>query len=150
LAEAGRGYDTILLMMRRVTYRSALTAFVFTGLWFVLGLLLLWSPIPGSLGIRAEMLVAWLMLFLLIMASAGATLTLASYNDMFPPDEEPAPKRLAAPVAAIPADPAVTPDGRPLPWTESPLPTRPARRTSATTSTAARPSRPDSPPARGR
>ena len=84
LAEAGRVCDTILLMMRRVTYRSAVTAFVFTGLWFVLGLLLLWSPIPGSLGIRAEMLVAWLMLFLLIMAIAGAMLTLASYNDMFP------------------------------------------------------------------
>lgn len=138
-----------MLMMRRVTYRSALTAFVFTGLWFVLGLLLLWSPIPGSLGIRAEMLATWLVLFLLILASAGAMLTLASYNDMFPP-AEPAPKRLPAPAAAIPADPAVTADGRPLPWAESPLPARPPRRTSATASTAVRPSRPDSPPARGR
>ena len=48
-------------MIRRISYRSAATAFVFTGLWFVLGLL--WSPILPALGIRGQMLVAWLLLF---------------------------------------------------------------------------------------
>ena len=116
-------------MIRRVSYRSALTAFVFAGLWFVLGLLLLWSPIPGALGIRTQMLLAWLFLFLIILAGSGAMLTLASYNGIFPPDEAPAP--IAPP--AVQAEPLVTPDGKPMPWTQSPLPARPAKRAANTT-----------------
>ena len=82
VVSAGMPCDTILLMIRRISYRSAATAFVFAGLWFVLGLLLLWSPIPGALGIRTQMLLAWLFLFLLILAGSGAMLTLASYNEI--------------------------------------------------------------------
>ena len=130
-------------MIRRVSYRSAVTAFVFAGLWFVLGLLLLWSPIPGALGIRGNLVLAWLFLFLVIFAGAGATLTLASYNGIFPPDEAP------APVAQTPAqpEPLVTPDGKPMPWTQSPLPSRPAKRPANTTTTALRSRPSEQPPA---
>ncbi len=104
---------------------------MFAGLWFVLGLLLLWSPIPGALGIRSELLMAWLLLFLLVLAGSGAMLTLASYNGMLPPDDAPAPR--AQPSAQT--EPLVTADGKPMPWTQSPLPARPARRTANTTTT---------------
>jgi hypothetical protein len=138
-------------MMRRISYRSAVTAFVFAGLWFVLGLLLLWSPIPGALGIRGQMLVAWLFLFLLVLAGSGAMLTLASYNGIFPPDELPAPKPAlpAARAPELPADPVMTTDGKPMPWTQSPLPERPARH--KTSNTAVRQRTSGQPPAqRGR
>lgn len=119
-------------MIRRISYRSAATAFVFTGLWLVLGLLLLWSPIPSALGIRGQMLVAWLLLFLVILAGSGAMLTLASINGIFPPASRP---RRAARPAQTPAPNANamrTPDGQPMPWTQSPLPQRPLRRTTTT------------------
>ncbi len=130
-------------MIRRVSYRSAVTAFVFAGLWFVLGLLLLWSPVPGALGIRGNMTMAWLFLFLVILAGAGATLTLASYNGIFPPDDAP------APVAQAPVQPKplVTPDGKPMPWMQSPLPSRPAKRATNTTTTALRSRPSEQPPA---
>jgi hypothetical protein len=130
-------------MIRRVSYRSAGTAFVFAGLWFVLGLLLLWSPIPGALGIRGHMLMAWLFLFLIILAGSGAMLTLASYNGIFPPDDAPMPA--AQPSAQ--AEPLVTPDGKPMPWTQSPLPSRPAKRVATTTTTALRSRPSEQPPA---
>ena len=131
-------------MIRRVSYRSAVTAFVFAGLWFVLGLLLLWSPVPGALGIRGNMTMAWLLLFLVIFAGAGATLTLASYNGIFPSDDAPAPT--PQPQEQQP-EPLVTPDGKPLPWTQSPLPSRPAKRAASTTTTALRPRPSEQPPA---
>jgi hypothetical protein len=132
-------------MIRRITYRSAATAFVFTGLWSVLGLLLLWSPIPSALGIRGQMLAAWLVLLLVILAGAGAMLTLASFNGIFPAAE----RTLRAVGSSPAADPALTPDGKPMPWTQSPLPQRPPRR--ATTTTAVRPRPSGQPPAqRGR
>jgi hypothetical protein len=135
-------------MIRRISYRSAATAFVFTGLWFVLGLLLLWSPIPSALGIRGPMLVAWLLLLLMILAGSGAMLTLASINGIFPQSERPRAGRQAiASRAASIAGTMRTPDGKPLPWTQSPLPLRPLRRTT----TAARGHTPEPPPAqRGR
>lgn len=141
--------DTIFSMIRRITYRSALTAFVFTGLWFVLGLLLLWSPIPGSLGIRGQMLVAWLLLFLLIMAMAGAMLTLASFNGIFPPAERVArPRTTPERQPASIADATAPSDGRPMPWVESPLPERPVRPTRGAAAVRPRPS--ERPPTQGR
>lgn len=135
-------------MIRRISYRSAATAFVFTGLWFVLGLLLLWSPIPSALGIRGQMLVAWLLLFLMILAGSGAMLTLASINGIVPQSKRPQPRRpAAANRAASVAGAMRTPDGKPLPWTQSPLPQRPPRRTT----TAVQGHTPEPPPAqRGR
>ncbi len=126
--------------MRGVTYRMAATAFVFTGLWFLIGALALLSPIPHALGIGYPMFVAWILLFFVIMAIAGASLTLAAYNGLFPSKRRsPAPRRSKA-VAAAPATPiepaeARTSDGRPLPWTESPL----TQQTSRSTSSAVRP-----------
>ena len=73
--------------IRQIDYRLALNAFVFTGLWFVIGAVLLWSPIPGALGIGGSMFGAWLVLFFLAMAAAGSLLTIASLNAVFPPRE---------------------------------------------------------------
>jgi hypothetical protein len=73
-------------MLRRISYRTAATAFVFTGLWFGLGLFLLWTPIPHALGIRGELFAAWIILFLLVMAVAGLTLFVAAINGIFPPN----------------------------------------------------------------
>jgi hypothetical protein len=134
-------------MIRRITYRSAATAFVFTGLWFVLGLLLLWSPIPGSLGIRGQMLVAWLLLFLLIMATAGAMLTLASFNGIFPPAER-ASRARTSPARQPPSATEREATGTPAPWTQSPLPDRPARPTRGAAAVRPRPS--ERPPTHGR
>jgi hypothetical protein len=71
-------------MLRRIHYRSAVTAFVFTGLWLVLGLVLLWTPVPGALGIRGEMFAAWLMLFFAELALSGLALFVAAINGIFP------------------------------------------------------------------
>lgn len=79
-------------MIRRIGYRTALTAFVFTGLWFVLGLLLVSSPIPGALGISGELFTAWLLLFLGMLGLSGLALFLAALNGIFPPNVR-APRR---------------------------------------------------------
>lgn len=71
--------------MRQVGYRAAVTAFVFTGLWLVLGLMLLWTPLPGALGIRGEMFVTWLMLCFAELAISGLLLFVAAINGIFPP-----------------------------------------------------------------
>jgi hypothetical protein len=123
-------------MLRRVSYRSAATAFVFAGLWFVLGLVVLVSPIASALGIWRELFFAWTVVFLIVLAVAGGSLTIAAYNGLFPPAEQPMrPPPGAAPahrtsVAASP--PATSPgfdaDGRPLPWTGPALPERAPRR----------------------
>lgn len=95
--------DTILLGMthieriRSVDYRLAVNAFIFTGLWFVIGAVLLWSPIPGSLGIDNEMFAVWLVLFFLAMAASGSLLTIASLNAVFPPGQQPPPSAQRAP-----------------------------------------------------
>jgi hypothetical protein len=70
--------------MRSISYRTAAFAFIFTSLWFIIGLLVLWSPIPSAMGIHTEMLVAWLLLFFVILGASGATLILASINAAFP------------------------------------------------------------------
>ena len=71
-------------MLRRINYRHAANAFVFTALWFVIGAIALWSPIPGALGIAGEMFAAWLMLFFVILSVAGSVLTIAALNAAFP------------------------------------------------------------------
>ena len=135
-------------MIRRISYKTAATAFVFTGLWFAIGLLLLWSPIPAALGIRGQMFVAWLTLWLLILAGSGAMLTLASFNGIFPAAEHPHAGTMPAPRTTPTPAPAATTthsaDGKPQPWSQSPLPERPPRRTR---STGARPRSPEQPPA---
>ncbi len=135
-------------MIRRISYRTVVTAFVFTALWFVLGLLLLWSPIPSALGIRGQMLVSWLVLFLVILAGSGALLTIASFNGVFPPPERSERMRaIAQPQTPAAPEPMVTPDGKSLPWMESPLPPRSGRVGNQTT--AVHPGSSGPPPAPG-
>ncbi|MBF6600722.1 MAG: hypothetical protein IVW36_09445 [Dehalococcoidia bacterium] len=95
--------------MRRIRYRQAAIAFVFTSLWFVLGFLLLWSPLPGALGIRSMLLGAWLLLFFVMLAVAGAALMLAGLNGIFPSRARRA--RYSSPPAGVVA-PGRRPDGR--------------------------------------
>jgi len=98
--------------MRQVGYRAAVTAFVFTGLWLVFGLFLLATPVPGALGIRGEMFVAWLMLFFAELAISGLLLFVAAINGIFPRTVR-APRSAEAlwatpplPAAALPHRPA--------------------------------------------
>jgi hypothetical protein len=72
-------------MTRSITYRRAINAFLFTGLWFVFGAIVLWSPIPGALGIGGAMFGAWVLLFFGALAVSGILLTLAALNGAFPP-----------------------------------------------------------------
>ncbi len=71
-------------MIRKIDYRLAVNAFVFCGLWFVIGAIALWSPVPGALGISGELFAVWLVLFFLSLAAAGSLLTIASLNQFFP------------------------------------------------------------------
>jgi hypothetical protein len=102
-------------MFRRITHRTALNAFVFTGLWLLIGALLLWSPLPGALGIGGPLFAAWLLLFFLLLAVSGSLLTLAALNAAFPPRSMPRPQRRRMPARAA---------GGPL-W--APPPARPSR-----------------------
>ncbi len=103
--------------------------FVFTALWFVIGFVVLQTPIPAALGIHSAMLVAWLLLFFAILALSGATLTLAAINGIFPPrgrrsaasPATNAPAALASTAPSAADDATTDPDGQPLPWTQSPL-----------------------------
>jgi hypothetical protein len=70
--------------VRAISYRTAATAFVFAALWFVFGAILLWSPLPGSMGIAGPMFAAWFILFFLGLAVAGSLLTVAALNAAFP------------------------------------------------------------------
>jgi hypothetical protein len=72
-------------MLRRISYRTAVNLFVFTGLWLLIGAVIMWTPVPGTLGISGAFFVLWLMLFFAILAVAGATLTAAAINGAFPP-----------------------------------------------------------------
>jgi hypothetical protein len=116
-------------MLRRIGYRDAFTALIFTGLWFALGLILLFSGIPTSVGIGREMFTAWLLLFFAISAVAGGMLTMAAINGIWPPVERP-PQRPSRRTPAEKATPAPQPaaDTTPLPWSTSPLPQRGTRR----------------------
>src|SRR5262245_41755235 len=71
--------------MRRVTYRTAAFAFIFTSLWFIIGFVLLWSPIFSAMGIERGMFGAWLLLFFTTLGASGITLVVASFNAAFPP-----------------------------------------------------------------
>ncbi|MBI5288807.1 MAG: hypothetical protein HY873_07530 [Chloroflexi bacterium] len=71
--------------MRRLSYRHAVTAFVFTACWLVLGFLFLISPIPDLLGITGDLVQAWILLSLLALGLSGAMLTTAAVNGIFPP-----------------------------------------------------------------
>lgn len=79
-------------VLRRVDYRIAINLFVFTGLWFVIGAMLLWSPVPGALGIGSGLFVMWLLLFFGVLAVAGSALTIAAINVAFPGAEPPSPR----------------------------------------------------------
>ncbi|HLB23233.1 MAG TPA: hypothetical protein VJP07_04000 [Dehalococcoidia bacterium] len=71
--------------MRRLNYRHAITAFVFTACWLVLGFLFLISPIPDLLGITGELIQAWIVLSFVATGLSGAMLTMAAVNGIFPP-----------------------------------------------------------------
>ena len=81
-----------MMQLRRITHRLAVNAFIFTGLWFIIGAIVLWSPLPGALGIGGQMFAAWLILFFLILAVSGSLLTAAALNAAFPP-QPPLPPR---------------------------------------------------------
>lgn len=83
--------------MRRLSYKHALTALFFSGVWFVAGFLFMLSPIPNALGIGGELFQAWLVIFLIAMAIGGSMLTMAAFNGLFPPVVKP-PQRRPAPV----------------------------------------------------
>lgn len=76
-------------MLRRVGYRQAAVAVVFTSLWFVLGFLLVRSPVPGALHIQFKLLTAWILLFFAMLAIDGLILMLASLNGAFPRAQRP-------------------------------------------------------------
>jgi hypothetical protein len=80
-------------MLRSLTYRSAANAGLFLGLWFVIGVLVLLSPVPGWLGIAGAFFTAWLLLLFVIMASTGLIWIAAAFNAAFPPRPRGAPPR---------------------------------------------------------
>ena len=82
--------------MRRLSYRNAMYAFVFVGLWTVLGFLFLMTPIPGALGIGGQLISAWILIDILAFGVSGAMLAVAAFNGIFPPVES-APARKPAP-----------------------------------------------------
>ena len=72
------------MKIRSINYRLAKLAFVFAGLWLVIGAIVLWSPLPGAMGIAGPMFAAWFVLFFLGLAVAGSLLTIAALNAAFP------------------------------------------------------------------
>jgi len=129
--------------MRGIGYRAAATAFVFTGLWFIFGVLLFISGLPSALGIGRPMFVLWLLLFFVILGISGMTLIIASFNGLFSvtsalsrreqPGRYAAPPRTRLPAATPPPAPPAPGGERtgheaPLPWSASPLPERGRRR----------------------
>ena len=105
-------------MLRQVTYRTAVNMIIFTTLWFIIGALVMWSPVPGALGISGGFFVAWLFLFFTVLAATGASLSLAAWNGIFPPSQNRSARRRAALVAqpppqwSTPARPAPSPRER--------------------------------------
>jgi len=80
--------------MHRITYRTAAYGFLIAALWLVLGALLLLSPVPRALDIAWQFFAAWMVLFLLLLAGAGALLTVASLNGLFGPPRRPRAKAM--------------------------------------------------------
>ena len=115
--------------------------FAFTGMWFVFGLIVLWSPIPGALGIGSQMLLAWGLIFLVVLGIAGASLTIAAINGIFPPAQPPAARRRAGGPARSREVPLPL-ENETTAWT-SPLPQRPSGRSTGTAATPVRPPRPN-------
>ena len=72
-----------LEMIRDIRYSSALYAFSFTALWFVLGAVLLITPILSALGIGGEFFAVWLLLFFVSLGLSGFVLTAAALNTAF-------------------------------------------------------------------
>jgi len=101
--------------MRRLSYRHAITAFVFTACWLVIGFLFLVSPIPGLLGITGDLVQAWILLSLLALGLSGAMLTIAAVNGIFPPVVRPPAPRPPARHARGSPDPSGQAWSRPLP-----------------------------------
>jgi hypothetical protein len=102
--------------MRRVTYRTAANAAIFFALWTVIGVVFLWTPIPGALGIRGELFVAWVMLTFLILFAVGVVFLAAAYNAAFPPALQPSPRPAparAAPRTSVAGRTEPRPAGRP-------------------------------------
>jgi len=97
-------YD--LLMIGQITYRTAANLFLFLGLWFAIGAVVLLSPIPGALGIGRELFTVWLILFFIIMAVAGGALSAASVNAARNTPREPSPRM--APAVRTPASEAAS------------------------------------------
>jgi hypothetical protein len=83
-------------MLRQVTYRTAVNLIIFTTLWFVVGAIVMWSPVPGALGISEGFFIAWLFLFFMVLAATGASLTVAAWNEVFPPHQGRGARRRAA------------------------------------------------------
>lgn len=102
--------------MRRLTYRHAITAFIFTACWVVVGFVFLLSPIPGLLGIANALIQAWIVLSFLAMGVSGAMLTMAAINGLFPPVvKPPTPKSPPGRLAQGARDASGQPWSRPLP-----------------------------------
>jgi hypothetical protein len=104
--------------MRRVNYRTAANAAIFLVLWLVMGVIFLWTPIPGALGISADLFVVWMALSFLILFGTGVVFVLAAYNAAFPPGRAtpPAGRPAATPAPQRPATSShrdARPAGRP-------------------------------------
>jgi hypothetical protein len=82
-------------MLRQVTYRTAVNLILFTALWFIIGAIVMWSPVPGALGISEGFFIAWLFLFFFVLAATGASLTVAAWNGVFPLSENRGARRRA-------------------------------------------------------
>jgi len=105
--------------MRRLTYRHAIYAFAFTGLWVVLGLLFLLTPLPDALGIAGQFISVWLVMIFITMGISGLLLTLAAVNGIFPPVAR-------APARAMSSRPAHS-DAASKAWTQPVSPGLPSR-----------------------
>lgn len=98
-------------MIGKITYRTAAYLFLFLGLWFAIGGIVLLSPIPGALGIGSELFVVWLMLFFIIMAVAGGALVAASVNAARNTPRGPSPRPAPAARAHASDAPSPRPEG---------------------------------------
>ena len=98
-------YD--LRMIRRVSYRAAVTGLVFSACWLVFGFLFLMTPIPDALGIGSGLTQIWIVTFFVALGVSGSMLTFAAINGIFPPVVR-APTRRPAPLPARAADAEAT------------------------------------------
>lgn len=90
-------------MIRRVSYRAAVTGLVFSACWLVVGFLFLMTPIPDALGIGSQLIQIWIVTFFIALGVSGGMLTLAAINGIFPPVVR-APARRAASLPTRVAD----------------------------------------------